>query len=61
MAEFPKLKNPFILAPMAGITDDVFRRLCAERGAALVYSEMVSAKALHYGDAKSLDMLAHTP
>ncbi|MDR1496264.1 MAG: tRNA-dihydrouridine synthase family protein, partial [Clostridiales Family XIII bacterium] len=60
MATFPKLKNPFILAPMAGVTDDVFRRLCVERGAALVYSEMVSAKALRYGDRKSFDMLAHS-
>jgi tRNA-dihydrouridine synthase B len=59
--EFPKLKNPFILAPMAGVADDVFRRLCAEQGAALVYSEMVSAKALHYGDGKSLGLLAHAP
>jgi tRNA-dihydrouridine synthase B len=59
--EFPKLKNPFILAPMAGVADDVFRRLCAEQGAALVYSEMVSAKALHYNDGKSLDLLAHSP
>jgi tRNA-dihydrouridine synthase B len=45
---------------MAGVTDDVFRRLCIEQGAALVYSEMVSAKALHYGDAKSLGLLAHS-
>jgi tRNA-dihydrouridine synthase B len=61
MAIFPELKNPFILAPMAGITDDPFRRLCMEQGAALVYSEMVSAKALHYNDAKSLELLRHTP
>jgi tRNA-dihydrouridine synthase B len=58
---FPKLKNPFILAPMAGVTDDVFRRLCAEQGAALAYSEMVSAKALHYNDRKSLELLARSP
>jgi tRNA-dihydrouridine synthase B len=46
---------------MAGVADDVFRRLCAEQGAALVYSEMVSAKALHYDDVKSLGLLAHAP
>jgi tRNA-dihydrouridine synthase B len=57
---FPEFETPFMLAPMAGVTDDVFRRLCREQGAALVYSEMVSAKALHYGDAKSLRLLAHT-
>ncbi|MDR2162941.1 MAG: tRNA-dihydrouridine synthase [Clostridiales Family XIII bacterium] len=45
---------------MAGVTDDVFRFLCGEQGAALVYSEMVSAKALHYGDQKSLELLAHS-
>jgi tRNA-dihydrouridine synthase B len=45
---------------MAGVTDDVFRRLCLEQGAAFVYSEMVSAKALHYGDAKSLSLLVHS-
>jgi nifR3 family TIM-barrel protein len=61
MATFPDLKNPFILAPMAGITDDAFRRLCLEQGAALAYSEMVSAKALHYNDAKSLELLRRAP
>jgi nifR3 family TIM-barrel protein len=61
MAKFPNIKNRFILAPMAGITDDPFRRLCLEQGAGLVYSEMVSAKALHYNDAKSLELLRHAP
>jgi tRNA-dihydrouridine synthase B len=46
---------------MAGVADDVFRQLCAEQGAALVYTEMVSAKAISYGDRKSLSLLAHTP
>ena len=44
------LSSPFLLAPLAGITDGPFRRLCAEQGAALVYSEMVSAKGLWYKD-----------
>ena len=45
-----QLKNPFILAPLAGITDAPFRRICGEMGAALVCSEMVSAKGLWYKD-----------
>lgn len=44
------LDNPFFLAPMAGITDSPFRRVCKEQGAGLVYSEMVSAKGLYYKD-----------
>ena len=44
------LKNPFFLAPLAGITDAPFRRICKEQGAGLVYSEMVSGKGLYYND-----------
>jgi tRNA-dihydrouridine synthase B len=51
-------ENPFLLAPLAGITDMPFRKLCHEQGAALVFSEMVSAKALHYRDEKSFALLA---
>jgi tRNA-dihydrouridine synthase B len=39
-------KNPLVLAPMAGITDFPFRRICKELGAGLVFSEMVSVEAL---------------
>jgi nifR3 family TIM-barrel protein len=39
-------KNPLVLAPMAGITDFPFRRICKEMGAGLVFSEMVSVEAL---------------
>jgi len=45
------------LAPLAGITDKSFRRLCRECGAALVYTEMVSAKALWHGDKSTEKML----
>ena len=45
------LKNPFLLAPLAGITDKAMRSLCAEAGASLTYTEMVSGKGLWYGDA----------
>ena len=38
------LENNIILAPMAGITDKAFRRICKEYGAGLVCTEMVSSK-----------------
>jgi len=47
------LENNIFLAPMAGITDSPFRTLCREQGAGLVYSEMISAKGMHYNDEKS--------
>ena len=40
--------NDIFLAPMAGVTDISFRGLCKEMGCGLVYTEMVSAKALYY-------------
>lgn len=55
------LENPFILAPMAGISDPPFRRLCRQSGAALVCAEMVSANALHFGDERSKKMLEIFP
>lgn len=47
------LENNVFLAPMAGVTDMPFRILCKEQGCGLVYSEMVSAKGMHYNDKKS--------
>lgn len=47
------LENNIFLAPMAGITDLPFRLICKENKAGLVYSEMVSAKALLYNDDKT--------
>ena len=49
------------LAPMAGVTDAAFRHICRELGAALTTSEMVSAKALVYGDKKTKDLLFCPP
>ena len=49
------LKNPLILGPMAGVTDLPFRTLCAEMGAALTATEMVSANAVKYGNKKTLE------
>ena len=36
-----ELKNGLLLAPMAGITDSVFRGLCAEQGAEMTFTEMI--------------------
>ena len=47
------LKNNIFLAPMAGVTDMPFRVLCKEQECGLVYTEMVSAKGMHYDDDKS--------
>ena len=41
-------KDKLILAPMAGITDLPFRLLCKEQGCDILYTEMVSAKAILY-------------
>ncbi|MEE1279695.1 MAG: tRNA-dihydrouridine synthase, partial [Oscillospiraceae bacterium] len=46
------------LAPMAGFTDSAFRRTCAELGAGLLVSEMISAKALCFGDKKTAQLIA---
>ena len=54
-------ENPFFLAPMAGLTDAPMRRICGEMGASLVYTEMVSAKGLYYGDRKSDLLLFRYP
>ena len=47
------LENNIFLAPMAGITDLSFRLICKENNAGLVYTEMVSSKALLYEDEKT--------
>ena len=52
------LKNNLILAPMAGVTDLPFRLLCREQGAGLLCMEMVSAKAISYGNKNTESLLA---
>ena len=55
---FPYPSNmPILLAPMAGYTDIVFRALCVSFGCDLTYTEMVSAKGLSFGNAKTADYL----
>ena len=56
-----ELPNPFLLAPLAGVTDAVMRRLCEEQGAAMTCTEMVSAKGLYYGDRKTPKLLYIPP
>jgi tRNA-dihydrouridine synthase B len=52
-----QLDHPFILAPMAGITNSPFRRLMRRLGSSLVVSELVSATGMEYGGSKTLDLL----
>ncbi|MDR1110964.1 MAG: tRNA-dihydrouridine synthase [Deltaproteobacteria bacterium] len=53
-----RLRNPFVLAPMAGLTDFPFRRLCLEAGAAMAVTEMVSAVSLAHHGRKTLGLLS---
>lgn len=55
------LVNPVILAPMAGITDLPYRLIMKRFGAALVFTEMVSANGLYYGGAGTDDLLRSVP
>ncbi len=55
------LNNQVILAPMAGISDLPFRVLCSEQGAALVCTEMISAKAILYNNKNTQDLMAIHP
>ena len=52
-----EFKNGIFLAPMAGVTDISFRGLCKEMGCELVYTEMVSARALYYNNNKTQNLL----
>jgi len=49
---------PIYLAPMAGVTDRPFRLIAKEFGCDMAYTEMISAKALSYGNRKTIEMLA---
>ncbi|MGM9937285.1 MAG: tRNA dihydrouridine synthase DusB [Candidatus Ornithomonoglobus sp.] len=59
-----ELESNIFLAPMAGVTDKPYREICREFGAGMVYSEMISAKGLYYGDKKTaslMDMTGESP
>ncbi len=51
----------YVLAPLAGFTDAPFRRLCAESGADLVYTEMVSAAGLAHGSSPTRHLMETMP
>lgn len=52
-----EVNNPLALGPMAGVTDWAFRTVCAELGAGITVTEMVSSRALIYKDKKSAALL----
>lgn len=52
-----QLDHPVVMAPMAGVTDLPYRLIAREQGAALVYSELVSAKGICYGSNRTLKLL----
>ena len=52
--------NNVFLAPLAGYTNAVFRQVCYDLGAGLTFTEMVSAKGLHYGSEKTEELLTVT-
>ena len=52
-----KIKNQVVLAPMAGVCNSAYRKICKEMGCGLVYAEMVSDKAITFSNKKTLDML----
>ena len=56
-----ELSSPLLLAPLAGISDPVMRSLSFEKGAALAYTEMVSAKGLYYKSPGSEELLQILP
>lgn len=56
-----EIENPLFLAPMAGVTDYAFRTVCAELGAGVTVTEMVSSRALVYKDKKTAKLLRKTP
>ena len=52
-----RVETPVVLAPMAGITNAAYRRLCAEQGAGLYVCEMITSRGLVEGDAVTKSML----
>lgn len=56
-----ELDNPVALAPMAGVTDQAYRILCKEQGCGLMYTEMVSAKAIHYKNRNTGPLMEVSP
>ena len=59
--EMIDLRNKLILAPMAGVTDLPFRLLCKEQGCDILYTEMVSAKAILYKNKNTEPLMQYEP
>ena len=55
-----ELENHIFLAPMAGVTDLPFRLLCKKQGAGFMYTEMISAKGVHYHSKNSFELAETT-
>ena len=53
--------HPFMLAPMAGVTDPTYREICVEHGAPLCYSEMVSVAGIAHGSEKTWELVDPAP
>lgn len=56
-----RIENPFVLAPMAGVTDMPFRTLCKEQGAGLICMEMISAKAISFHNKNTIALMKIDP
>ena len=56
-----EIPNRFVLAPMAGVTDLAFRKLCKEQGAGLLCMEMISAKAISYKNKNTRELMKIDP
>lgn len=56
-----EIKNQIVLAPMAGISNTSYRKIIKEMGAGLIYAEMVSDKAISYGNEKTIELLKMDP
>ncbi|MDO5707784.1 MAG: tRNA dihydrouridine synthase DusB [Andreesenia angusta] len=52
-----EIDNNIFLAPMAGVTDSSYRKICRKKNAGLLYTEMVSAKGLYYGDMRTEEIM----
>lgn len=51
-------ENPFVLAPMAGITDHAFRTFMKRRGASIVVTELISAKGIEHQSQRTIDLMS---
>ena len=56
-----QISRTAVLAPMAGVADRAYRLMCRRYGAAMVTSEMVSAKGIVYSDRKTAQLCSVTP